>query len=857
MHKKAQTLATLTAATILATGSGLPIAMAENQPDTNTSSEQTTPVTLTVHGQTISPTDSGYTASIATQNQAKTATLTATESTGKTVTLTRGNSSTLSTTRNAATGATTTVTRTTYTGTTSTGKPISVTATDTTVTQPENPFTGVTVQGTPLAVNGQTATASITGVLGEDNTTPASLTLSNGVNLTRTRETPVTTTVNDGVATYRRTATYQATQDGYTATVTLTASRTQTVTMTATVSGKTILLTRGADGVYTATVDTDSLVTMATITPSVGEAYTLIAKPSTTVTVPALGQTVTTSTSLFSNSTVRLTATSRKTDGTPITVNGKNGGGNFTLNNGTWTATAATMSLDNKNTPEATTITLSDGTTAPITWGKTATVTRDDVAYVTRQGTATGSITVNGVKQSYTVNVTASRAQDTSVNGLTVLSTGPQGTTPITVNGFSPKKHDYTITLPAGDTTSAFTLGADAGVDATVSQPTASLGQNATRILTITVNGQPYTVTVNFQDSDIHADSPAKLNGIYVNRSGQNTQGTLIDRWNPNRLAYTVTVGEKDPSPYILPIAGPGVTVTAGNVTQTADSATQQWIVTDTTSGASRTYSVTVVREHSWKSADQEFTPRDPQKQTASEEPTSDSDTNLTSHGYVTRDGRYETVETGDYVIPEGGVFSYQPKAGQAVSVASRKVKGMTYEYTVSVLAPDGHTFRQHVFRVTFLSEPTHTAVLTGITVNGRDISGFTPEKHEYTVSVPNTSKWTIIPQYDKTLGVTVTLSKDGRTATITVVSADGLVKTVYRVHVIPTHTATGRTAPAAASQGGIVGVQPESQEPATSEGSTLARTGAAVGGILLSVLGMLAGGILLLAPRKHGKHEA
>lgn len=107
----------------------------------------------------------------------------------------------------------------------------------------------------------------------------------------------------------------------------------------------------------------------------------------------------------------------------------------------------------------------------------------------------------------------------------------------------------------------------------------------------------------------------------------------------------------------------------------------------------------------------------------------------------------------------------------------------MTCEYTVSVLAPDGHTFARYRYTVTYITPATHSSRLTGIKVSGKTIHGFDPSWLSYDVSVVNVNKWTVAPQCDKTLGVTVVTSKDGRTATITVTSADGLVKTVYTVH--------------------------------------------------------------------------
>ena len=87
---------------------------------------------------------------------------------------------------------------------------------------------------------------------------------------------------------------------------------------------------------------------------------------------------------------------------------------------------------------------------------------------------------------------------------------------------------------------------------------------------------------------------------------------------------------------------------------------------------------------------------------------------------------------------------------------ASPLVKGMTCEYTVSVLAPDGHTFARYRYTVTYITPATHSSRLTGIKVSGKPISGFDPARLSYDVSVADVNRWTIVPQYDRTLGVTV-----------------------------------------------------------------------------------------------------
>ena len=286
---------------------------------------------------------------------------------------------------------------------------------------------------------------------------------------------------------------------------------------------------------------------------------------------------------------------------------------------------------------------------------------------------------------------------------------------------------------------------------------------------------------MKFQPADLKADSPAKLTGLYVNKTGENTKGQLIDNWNPNRLDYVLALGEKDPSPYVLPEAPDGVTIKGGNITQNAQSTRQEWIVTDTATGVSRTYSLTVTRPV--KTAVTEFKPADPAKQDSTVDPESQQDTNLASHGYTGKDDKYVVSDKGSYEIPEGGTFAYEPKNGQSTTVTVAH-EGMTYTYTVNVLAPDGSTFAQHTYTVTYITAATHKAQLTGILVDGTAVKGFDPARHEYNASVNDPDEWMVSPQYDKASGMTVSTEKKGADATITVTSGDGLVKTTYKVHV-------------------------------------------------------------------------
>lgn len=486
------------------------------------------------------------------------------------------------------------------------------------------------------------------------------------------------------------------------------------------------------------------------------------------------------------------------TTGTPVTVDGTET--ELTkVDGGKYHADYAGPTLDESNKPSTDTVTLTGiKTTLPIKWGKDVQVvdkgTGDTVSkFVRLTGTASGDVTIQDAasKKSVTVpvevDVTADRAQDKSFTGLTVTRTDATGKATVYDGAkdfnvkFNPSTHEYTLTLPADAVGDSYTLGLTHGVDAQASKPTLALGEGASRVLKVNVNGADYTVNVKFQPADLKADSPAKLTGLYVNKTGENTKGQLIDNWNPNRLDYVLALGEKDPSPYVLPEAPDGVTIKGGNITQNAQSTRQEWIVTDTATGTSRIYSLTVTRPV--KTAVTEFKPADPAKQASTVDPANQQDTALASHGYTDKTGKYVTSDKDSYIIPEGGTFAYTPKNGQSATVTVAH-EGMTYTYTVNVLAPDGTTFAQHTYTVTYITAATHKAQLTGILVDGTAVNGFDPAKHEYAASVNDPDEWMVSPQYDKASGMTVSTEKKGADATIAVTSGDGLVKTTYKVHV-------------------------------------------------------------------------
>lgn len=503
---------------------------------------------------------------------------------------------------------------------------------------------------------------------------------------------------------------------------------------------------------------------------------------------------------------------------------------------------SATGLSDKDNSPSYHEVTLSNKDKATVQWEsapKTMVGADNKNNIIVLSGTATGVVTVkdehgNKLEQSYTVGTRDIRAEDKSFTKMTLTQTSADGKS----KSYEIKKEDFdenhqkTVELPASDAKDSFSLSAEHGLDAEVSRP--KLGVDGTsRLITVTVNGVDYTVRVNFKTSDLQPDSPARLDGIYVNLTGKAEKGTLIDNWNPNRLDYVVALKDANTSAYLLPEAPKGVTVKAGNVTQSAQSNRQEWTVTDTATGATRTYSVTVTRPV--KTAVTEFQPKEPVEQSPVKTPDSQTDTSLASVGYVGKDGKYVPVTSDKFEIPEGGVFSYETKVGQS-AVASSSHKGMTYTYTVSVLSPDGNTFTQHDYTVTYITAATHKAELTGIAVDGKLINGFAPDKTSYEVAVDNPDKWTVVGQYDKDTGMSITINKNGADATLTVTSGDGLASKDYKIH------ATKKPFGGA----GTAGV------------SDLAQTGVNTGIIGIVIVALLAvGGILTVAVKRLGKRNA
>lgn len=472
-------------------------------------------------------------------------------------------------------------------------------------------------------------------------------------------------------------------------------------------------------------------------------------------------------------------------DGTPVTQNKQ----------GEWMVNLTRDDLKPDGTPNTTEITLSDGSTGTLTYGGLSSQTVKDTLFLTRIGTAT--ITS---KDGYPIMVTVSSRRTWSgtvnlnVERVTTGDDGKASTVTIPIPGMNvtdPAQLPATVTLPTlpystvGD---SYRIAATHGSDVSEPQVKATIDKTGRRVFTVTVNwrdanlrAQSKTVTIiqPFTAAPRQSDNPkAALAGITVN-------GRMIDGWDPNVLEYTITGAGKF---LVEPVAREGQSVSAGSIRQTAYTTVQEWTVT--MDGQTRTYTVTLVRPHSEKTVVDSFTPNDPSDVQSDDgkRPTgSPLATGLKSVGYLLNN-EYHPLTGNNMLIPEHGVLRYEAYRGQTVSVTGTRVKGMTWRYTFTILSAPDETGATRVgeqsITVTYVTNHTHTAVLTGVRFDGKSLREFKPERHEYTVQVNDPHQYVIVPAFDKLSGMSVMSVKTDDGVTVTVTSADGLVTTRYVFHV-------------------------------------------------------------------------
>lgn len=470
--------------------------------------------------------------------------------------------------------------------------------------------------------------------------------------------------------------------------------------------------------------------------------------------------------------------------------------GKFTRNeDGSWTANltgALGKDLD-ATAATSTTFRLSNGTTLDGTLGETVTTTPNGTTLLTRTLTADGKDShgtpVKAVATlSYTydprISLTLTHKSGTAENGQTVAVDGL--TADMDVNTL---ESVYSAGVQErGLTGDQWELNVKHG--ANVSNPTIAVTTSGegSRILVATIRYQRLDADGHtlVNDSKIvrvnvpFAAAPKVIGNDKAALAGIKVNGQDIPGFSADKVDYTITAG-KDERVKVSPVARDGQTVVAGDSRQTAFTTVQTWTVSK--DGESRTYTVTLVRDHTEKTADEKFTPAEPAGQVSKAENPSDDNTALESVGYML-DGEYHKSDSDEFTIPEGGVLSWSSYAGQVVQPTVERDHGMTFRYELGVLSKDGTKYATRVLTVTYLTADTHRAELTGIKVDGRDVTGFDPKTMEYDVHVDNPERYVVTPSFDKMTGMSLTVHKTASQAVIKVTSADGLTQATYTLNV-------------------------------------------------------------------------
>lgn len=470
--------------------------------------------------------------------------------------------------------------------------------------------------------------------------------------------------------------------------------------------------------------------------------------------------------------------------------------GKFTRNeDGSWTANLTGMLGKDLDATAATSTTfrLSDGTTLDGTLGETVTTTPNGTTLLTRTLTADGKDShgtpVKAVATlSYTydprISLTLTHKSGTAENGQTVTVDGLTADMDVNALGsvYSAGVQERGLT---GD---QWELNVKHG--ANVSNPTIAVTTSGegSRILVATIRYQRLDADGHtlVNDSKIvrvnvpFAAAPKVIGNDKAALAGIKVNGQDIPGFSADKVDYTITAG-KDERVKVSPVARDGQTVVAGDSRQTAFTTVQTWTVSK--DGESRTYTVTLVRDHTEKTADEKFTPVEPAGQVSKAENPSDDNTALESVGYML-DGAYHKSDSDEFTIPEGGILSWSSYAGQVVQPTVERDHGMTFRYELGVLSKDGTKYATRVLTVTYLTADTHRAELTGIKVDGRDVTGFDPKTMEYDVRVDNPERYVVTPSFDKMAGMSLTVHKTASQAVIKVTSADGLTQATYTLNV-------------------------------------------------------------------------
>lgn len=569
------------------------------------------------------------------------------------------------------------------------------------------------------------------------------------------------------------------------------------------IDGKTL---SNADGTLTATLDRKTAaLEQPTLTGSDGSTVSLTdtADPFTQendqLGVGHVTHTLTGTTADATKTAIRVTYDVASGTETTVTLDdgSKTGAtGKFTRNeDGSWTANltgALGKDLD-ATAATSTTFRLSDGTTLDGTLGETVTTTPNGTTLLTRTLTADGKDShgtpVKAVATlSYTydprISLTLTHKSGTAENGQVVVVDGLTADMDVNTLGsvYSAGVQERALT---GD---QWELNVKHG--ANVSNPTIAVTTSGegSRILVATIRYQRLDADGHTLSNDSKivrvnvpfAAAPKVIGNDKAALAGIKVNGLDIPGFSADKVDYIITAG-KDERVKVSPVARDGQTVVAGDSRQTAFTTVQTWTVSK--DGESRTYTVTLVRDHTEKTADEKFTPAEPAGQVSKTENPSDDNTALESVGYML-DGTYHKSDSDEFTIPEGGVLSWSSYAGQVVQSTVERDHGMTFRYELGVLSKDGTKYATRVLTVTYLTADTHRAELTGIKVDGQDVTGFDPKTMEYDVRVDNPERYVVTPSFDKMTGMSLTVHKTASQAVIKVTSADGLTQATYTLNV-------------------------------------------------------------------------
>ena len=569
------------------------------------------------------------------------------------------------------------------------------------------------------------------------------------------------------------------------------------------IDGKTL---SNADGTLTATLDRKTAaLEHPTLTGSDGSTVSLTdtAEPFTQendqLGVGHIAHTLSGTTADAAKTAIRVTYDVASGTETTVTLDdgSKTGAaGTFTRNeDGSWTANLTGMLGKDLDATAATSTTfkLSDGTTLDGTLGETVTTTPNGTTLLTR------TLTVDG-KDSHGTPVkavaTLSYTYDPRISlTLTHKSGTAENSQTVTVDGLTADMDVNTLgsvysagVQERGLTGDQWELNVKHG--ANVSNPTIAVTTSGegSRILVATIRYQRLDADGHtlVNDSKIvrvnvpFAAAPKVIGNDKAALAGIKVNGQDIPGFSADKVDYTITAG-KDERVKVSPVARDGQTVVAGDSRQTAFTTVQTWTVSK--DGESRTYTVTLVRDHTEKTADEKFTPVEPAGQVSKAENPSDDNTALESVGYML-DGAYHKSDSDEFTIPEGGILSWSSYAGQVVQPTVERDHGMTFRYELGVLSKDGTKYATRVLTVTYLTADTHKAELTGIKVDGRNVAGFDPKTMEYDVRVDNPERYVVTPSFDKMTGMSLTVHKTASQAVIKVTSADGLTQATYTLNV-------------------------------------------------------------------------